>query len=121
MTPSETMRLSDRGRRGRGLEEDVGEGSVGAEGLLVGAFEGVFGDHVPTIRAGTAAEELFKGETGVSFGSVAVFVRDGQRVVVLFDVRGGLLQRKDTHRQVMPLYDSLSGLRYSWMVRLSSF
>ena len=71
--------------------EVVYQGSVGAEGLLVGAFEGVLGDDVPAVGAGAAAEEFFEGEAGVALGGVAVFVGDGQGVVVLFDVRGGRL------------------------------
>jgi len=68
--------------------EVVDEGSVGAEGLLVGAFEGVLGYDVPAVGAGAAAEKLFEGEAGVALGGVAVFVRDGEGVVILFDVRG---------------------------------
>ena len=43
---------------------------------------------MPAVGAGAAAEEPFEGEAGVAFGDVAVFVRDGERFVILFDVRG---------------------------------
>jgi len=108
---SRSVNCPDRGRRGPGLDEDVGEGialfeleadfsgevvvgvlgfpdavdegeivdegSVGAEGLLVGAFEGVLGDNVPAVGAGAAAEKFFEGEASVALGGVAVFVGDG--------------------------------------------
>ena len=52
-------------------------------------LNGVLGNDVPAVRARAAAEQFFKGEARVSFGGVAVFVRDRQRLVVLLDMRGG--------------------------------
>jgi hypothetical protein len=77
--------------------EGVDEGSVGAEGLLVGAFELVFLDEVPVVGAGAFLEEVGKGGAGVAFGGVAVKVELCECSVVVLNRLVGGLQRKDAH------------------------
>jgi hypothetical protein len=51
--------------------EIVDEGAVGAERLLVGALEWIFGDERPVVSAGAAAQQILKGGASVAFGGVA--------------------------------------------------
>jgi hypothetical protein len=42
---------------------------------------------VAAVGTGATAEKFFKGEAGVALGAVAVFLGDGERFVILFDVQ----------------------------------
>jgi hypothetical protein len=77
--------------------EGVDEGSVGAEGLLVGAFELVLLDEVPVVGAGAFLEEVGEGGAGVAFGFVSVLVKLGEGGVVGEDWFVGGLEGEEAH------------------------
>jgi hypothetical protein len=81
--------------------EGVDEGSVGAEGLLVGAFELVLLDEVPVVRGGATLEQVGEGGAGVAFSGVAMLVELLKGGVVGLDVCGGGLEGKEAHRQMV--------------------
>ena len=58
--------------------EGVDEGSVGAEGLFVGAFELVLLDEMPVVGVGAFFEEVGEGGAGVAFGFVSVLDEIGR-------------------------------------------
>ena len=70
--------------------EVVHDGSVGAERLLVRAFELVLLDEMPVVRTGAAFEEIAEGGAGVALGFVAVLEELVEGGVIVLDglVRG---------------------------------
>jgi len=78
--------------------EGVDEGSVGAERLLVGAFELVLLDEVPVVGAGAFLEKVGEGGAGVAFGFVSVLVKLGESGVVGEDWFVGGLEGEEAHR-----------------------
>ena len=58
--------------------EGVDEGTVGAEGLLVGAFELVLLNEVPVVGRGALFEDVGEGGAGIAFSGVAVLFKGGE-------------------------------------------